>query len=94
MLKRATCRISLRLVKIDPYYKLHAPPGPAQDGTEIGLEGIDSFVAVHCAIRGDGGNSVAARAAEHRPTWIHAVSVGEVAIALKLAAKLKKAVGV
>lgn len=30
-----------------------------------------------------------ARVAQHPPTWIHAVSVGEVAIALKLAAKLR-----
>lgn len=33
---------------------------------------------------------VQARLASHRCTWIHAVSVGEVAIALKLAAKLKE----
>lgn len=33
---------------------------------------------------------VRARLASHRCTWIHAVSVGEVAIALKLAAKLKQ----
>ncbi|HEV2840215.1 MAG TPA: glycosyltransferase N-terminal domain-containing protein [Chthoniobacterales bacterium] len=33
---------------------------------------------------------VQARLALHRCTWIHAVSVGEVAIALKLAAKLKE----
>lgn len=32
---------------------------------------------------------VRARLAERQPTWIHAVSVGEVAIALKLAAKLR-----
>ena len=31
-----------------------------------------------------------ARLASHRCTWIHAVSVGEVAIALKLSAKLKE----
>lgn len=34
--------------------------------------------------------AVQARLAPHRCTWIHAVSVGEVAIALKLAAKLKE----
>src|SRR5450432_247066 len=33
---------------------------------------------------------VQSRLASHRCTWIHAVSVGEVAIALKLSAKLKK----
>jgi 3-deoxy-D-manno-octulosonic-acid transferase len=33
---------------------------------------------------------VQARLASHRSTWIHAVSVGEVAIALKLSAKLKE----
>lgn len=33
---------------------------------------------------------VQARLASHRCTWIHAVSVGEVAIALKLSAKLKE----
>jgi 3-deoxy-D-manno-octulosonic-acid transferase len=33
---------------------------------------------------------VRARMAGRRPTWIHAVSVGEVAIALKLAAKLRE----
>jgi 3-deoxy-D-manno-octulosonic-acid transferase len=33
---------------------------------------------------------VRARLADRRPTWIHAVSVGEVAIALKLAAKLRE----
>ena len=33
---------------------------------------------------------VGARLAAHRNTWIHAVSVGEVAIALKLAAKLRQ----
>lgn len=33
---------------------------------------------------------VQARLASHRCTWIHAVSVGEVAIALKLSAKLKQ----
>jgi 3-deoxy-D-manno-octulosonic-acid transferase len=33
---------------------------------------------------------VRARLARHRCTWIHAVSVGEVAIALKLAAKLRQ----
>lgn len=33
---------------------------------------------------------VRARLASHRCTWIHAVSVGEVAIALKLAAKLRE----
>jgi 3-deoxy-D-manno-octulosonic-acid transferase len=33
---------------------------------------------------------VQARIASHRCTWIHAVSVGEVAIALKLSAKLKE----
>ena len=36
------------------------------------------------------GTDVAARLAAHRNTWIHAVSVGEVAIALKLAAKLRQ----
>jgi 3-deoxy-D-manno-octulosonic-acid transferase len=35
--------------------------------------------------------AVRARLASHRCTWIHAVSVGEVAIALKLAAKLQEA---
>lgn len=34
--------------------------------------------------------AVQARLASHRCTWIHAVSVGEVAIALKLSAKLKE----
>jgi 3-deoxy-D-manno-octulosonic-acid transferase len=34
--------------------------------------------------------NVQARLASHRCTWIHAVSVGEVAIALKLSAKLKE----
>src|SRR3979411_821003 len=33
---------------------------------------------------------VRARLASHRCTWIHAVSVGEVAIALKLSAKLSE----
>ncbi len=33
---------------------------------------------------------VRARLASHRNTWIHAVSVGEVAVALKLAAKLRQ----
>jgi 3-deoxy-D-manno-octulosonic-acid transferase len=36
------------------------------------------------------GRDVRARLASHRCTWIHAVSVGEVAIALKLSAKLKE----
>ncbi|MEP6956614.1 MAG: glycosyltransferase N-terminal domain-containing protein [Chthoniobacterales bacterium] len=36
------------------------------------------------------GAEVRARLASRRPTWIHAVSVGEVAIALKLAAKLRE----
>ena len=36
------------------------------------------------------GKEVRARFAEHQSTWIHAVSVGEVAIALKLAAKLRE----
>ena len=36
------------------------------------------------------GKEVRARLAGHQPTWIHAVSVGEVAIALKLAAKLRE----
>src|SRR5436190_14510274 len=34
--------------------------------------------------------TVRARLSSHRCTWIHAVSVGEVAIALKLAAKLRE----
>src|SRR5438045_9713813 len=33
---------------------------------------------------------VRSRLASHRCTWIHAVSVGEVAIALKLSAKLRE----
>jgi len=36
------------------------------------------------------GTDVRARLGAHRNTWIHAVSVGEVAIALKLAAKLRQ----
>jgi 3-deoxy-D-manno-octulosonic-acid transferase len=36
------------------------------------------------------GAEVRARIGARRPTWIHAVSVGEVAIALKLAAKLRE----
>ena len=36
------------------------------------------------------GADVRARLAAHRNTWIHAVSVGEVAVALKLAAKLRQ----
>jgi 3-deoxy-D-manno-octulosonic-acid transferase len=36
------------------------------------------------------GPEVRARLAAHRNTWIHAVSVGEVAVALKLAAKLRQ----
>jgi 3-deoxy-D-manno-octulosonic-acid transferase len=36
------------------------------------------------------GADVRARLSAHRNTWIHAVSVGEVAIALKLAAKLRE----
>ena len=36
------------------------------------------------------GPEVRARLASHRWTWIHAVSVGEVAIALKLSAKLRE----
>jgi 3-deoxy-D-manno-octulosonic-acid transferase len=36
------------------------------------------------------GRDVQSRLASHRCTWIHAVSVGEVAIALKLAAKLQE----
>jgi 3-deoxy-D-manno-octulosonic-acid transferase len=36
------------------------------------------------------GDEIRARLAAHRNTWIHAVSVGEVAIALKLAAKLRQ----
>src|SRR5438552_377405 len=36
------------------------------------------------------GRDLQARLASHRCTWIHAVSVGEVAIALKLSAKLKE----
>src|SRR5438309_3041190 len=36
------------------------------------------------------GRDVQARLAGHRCTWIHAVSVGEVAIALKLVAKLRQ----
>jgi 3-deoxy-D-manno-octulosonic-acid transferase len=36
------------------------------------------------------GAEVRARLAAHRNTWIHAVSVGEVAVALKLAAKLRQ----
>src|SRR6185369_5106609 len=36
------------------------------------------------------GADVRARLAAHRNSWIHAVSVGEVSIALKLAAKLRQ----
>ena len=36
------------------------------------------------------GRDVQARLASHHCTWIHAVSVGEVAIALKLSAKLRE----
>src|SRR5216110_2081733 len=36
------------------------------------------------------GSDVQARLSAHRCTWIHAVSVGEVAIALKLATKLRQ----
>ena len=36
------------------------------------------------------GSEVRARLASHRCTWIHAVSVGEVAIALKLSTKLRE----